>query len=106
VSKFSVGTGCAPPRDMHDAIEGPDVEQPRRKIDVEEAIRVAETMRRTLPCSAQSLFRTRKLDVREPTRCCVFSSVTLLKWEGKGKKRNSTDMRALRQHNQAGSRSL
>ena len=79
LQKFRPGVGCGPPGDVHDAIEWSDVEQPRCKIDVEEAIRVAEAMRRTLACSSQRLFRARKLDVCEPIRCCAFMSVTLLK---------------------------
>ncbi len=77
LQEFGAGMGCGPSGDVHDAVCGADVEQPRRKVDVEEAIRVAEATRRTLACSTQRLFRTRKFDVREPTCSCALMSVTL-----------------------------
>jgi hypothetical protein len=79
LQEFRASVGCGPPGHIHDAIEWSDIEQPRRKVDVEEAIRVAEAPQRTLAYSSQRLFRTRKLDMREPSRCCAFLSVTLLK---------------------------
>ena len=78
LQQFRAGVGRGPPGDVHDAIEWSDVEQPWRKVDVEEAIRVAETMWRALAYSSQRLFRTRKLDVCEPIRCCAYMSITLL----------------------------
>jgi hypothetical protein len=66
-------------------MEGPNVERPWRKVNVEDAIRVAEALRRALACSSQRLFRTRKLDVREPARCYAVTSVTLLKWKRENK---------------------
>ena len=75
--------GCGPPGDVHDTVCGADVEHPLPKVDVEEAILVAEAMRRTLACSTQRLFRTRKLNVREPTRGCALMSATQL-WRRKG----------------------
>jgi hypothetical protein len=66
LQEFGAGLCCGPPGDVSNAIERPNVGQPWHKVNVEEAIRVAEAMRRTLACSSQRLFRTRKLDVRDP----------------------------------------
>jgi acyl-CoA reductase-like NAD-dependent aldehyde dehydrogenase len=74
--------GWGPARDVHDAVCGADVEYPWRKVDVEQTIRVTETVWRALTRSADRLFRARKLDVRKPIRSCA-----LVSWQSKTKNR-------------------
>lgn len=65
-----------PPGDVHSAIEGSDMEPPRHKVDIEEAIRIPEPMRRTLACSPQCLLSVLENSMCDPTSHCAFMLVT------------------------------
>lgn len=78
LQEFVAEMGYRPPGNVHDTESGADVELPRRKVDVEDTIHVAEATPRTMAYSTQRLFRTRKLDVHKPIRSCALTSVTQL----------------------------